>query len=312
MGKKQSKIDTKVDGLDIVESPTQLENDKIIGNADKPVDDEIVGHADQPIHEVWRHEQVILNGLRQIELLDKKIFKLNDEVRMVQSDRILVEVANYLFRKLMAAKGPIIKIVEESTRCKGKPMTVEQQKEVSEIQKHFQQVEYVSQAQLPQDSPHITAMPVARTYYLGDDEFDGMAGGVRIIYNSSMRRLLEGGANPVLKRALEGISVQAALERCSSSTGYIRSTVHVSTIDSSGQKVYDDPHITIDCAEVTGHAYCSGFNYTELPPYWCSDMEISHAKWKDRTPSTQDSYPASPAVEQTSDRAYYTGDEPNP
>lgn len=56
-------------------------------------------------------------------------------------------------------------------------------------------------------------MPATQTYYLGDEEFDGWAGPVRVTYNSHVRQNLQGGANPVLKRALEDISVQAALER---------------------------------------------------------------------------------------------------
>ncbi|KAH7237360.1 hypothetical protein B0J15DRAFT_503675 [Fusarium solani] len=155
-------------------------------------------------------------------------------------------------------------------------------------------------------------MPATRTYYLGDEEFDGWAGPVRVTYNSYMRQNLEGGANPVLKRALEDISVQAALER-SFATVHIRSSVHVTTVDESGQRFNDDPHITIECSGITGHVYCTGFAYTELPPYWYSDMEFSHVKWEDRTPSTQASYYDSPVVEQTpAARVYYAGHEPNP
>ncbi|RSL43177.1 hypothetical protein CEP54_015189 [Fusarium duplospermum] len=90
------------------------------------------------------------------------------------------------------------------------------------------------------------------------------------------------------------------------------SSVHVTTIDEFGQRFNDDRHITIECSGVTGHVYCAGFAYTELPSYWYSDMEFSHVKWEDRTPSTA-SYHDSPVVEQTpTTRVYYTGHEPNP
>ncbi|KAJ4315794.1 hypothetical protein N0V84_008198 [Fusarium piperis] len=125
-------------------------------------------------------------------------------------------------------------------------------------------------------------------------------------------RTLAGRANPVLKQAIEDIAVQAALERAFA-TVQIRSTVHVTTVDEFGQRFDNDPHITIECGGITGHVYCTGFAYSELPPYWYSDMQFSHVKWEDRTPSTQASYPASPVVEQTSVAGiYYAGHEPNP
>lgn len=52
-------------------------------------------------------------------------------------------------------------------------------------------------------------MSATRTYYLGDEEFDGWAGPVRVTYDSHVRQNLQGGANPVLKRVLEDTSVRA-------------------------------------------------------------------------------------------------------
>ncbi|KAK3941992.1 hypothetical protein QBC46DRAFT_406675 [Diplogelasinospora grovesii] len=129
-----------------------------------------------------------------------------------------------------------------------------------------------------------------RTYYLPPSDFSGTVDGVRISYNDETINALVGIENDELKRAMEDMAVQAALERGFDSV-QIRSIPHSWTITRSGKKVNDGLHMTVSAGkrELTAHIYCSGVNPRRSPSRWYDALHNDHVKCEDRATSPNSS-----------------------
>ncbi|KAI1740959.1 hypothetical protein F4680DRAFT_447327 [Xylaria scruposa] len=118
-----------------------------------------------------------------------------------------------------------------------------------------------------------------RTYYLAPENYRGTAGGIGISHNDKTVHALNGIKNNGLKRAMEDIAVQAAIERGFSSVK-IRSIPHSWTMNRSAKKVNDALHMMISAGsqknKVAAHIYCAGFNPRTRPSSWYNNLHATH------------------------------------